>query len=80
MLENEKKYVFKDNFKDRLVVNFYTQYNSEKSEKYVEIMFDMESDILNDYMDDNDLRLVLTTEQYKEFLTKQLKELENYVN
>lgn len=80
MLENEQKYAFKDNFNDKLVTNFYTQSNSEKSEKYVEIMFDMENDILNDYMDDNDLRLVLTAEQYKEFLTKQLKELENYVN
>ena len=78
MITNEVKNVTTDRYGDKIVSKFYTQTGKVTSSKYVEIMFHMKDDTLNDYMDDNDMRLVLSTEEYRQFLTKQLKELNEY--
>ena len=79
MIVNEVKNVTTDRYGDKIVSKFYTQTGKVTSSKYVEIMFHMKDDALNDYMDDNDMRLVLSVEEYKQHLLKQLKELEKYV-
>ena len=78
MITNEIKNVTTDRYGDKIVSKFYTQTGKVTSSKYVELMFHMKDDTLNDYMDDNDMRLVLSAEEYRQFLTKQLKELNEY--
>lgn len=80
MITNEVKNITIDRYGDKIVSKFYTQTGKVTSSKYVEIMFHMKDDVLNDYMDDNDMRLVLSFEEYKQFLLGQLDELNNYDN
>lgn len=78
MITNEIKNIVTDRYGDKIVSNFYTQKGKVTSSKYVELMFHMKDDTLNDYMDDNDMRLVLSTKEYREFLLNQLDELNKY--
>ena len=78
MITNEVKNVTTDRYGDKIVSKFYTQTGKVTSSKYVELMFHMKDDTLNDYMDDNDMRLVLSAEEYKQFLLNQLDELNKY--
>lgn len=80
MIINEQKHLLIDRFNDRMITNFYTQTSKGIESKQVEIMFHMKDPVLNDYMDDNDMRINLTAEQYKQYLIKQLEELDKYVN
>lgn len=78
MIINEVKNIVTDRYGDKIVSKFYTQTGKVTSSKYVEIMFHMKDDALNDYMDDNDMRLVLSAEEYRVFLLNQLDELNKY--
>lgn len=80
MITNEVKNITTDRYGDKIISNFYTQTGKVTSSKYVELMFHMKSDVLNDYMDDNDLRVVMSFEEYHQFLLRQLEELTNYDN
>lgn len=80
MIINEQRYLLIDRFNDRLITNFYTQTSKGIESKHVEIMLHMKDDALNDYMDDNDMTINLTAEEYKQFLLMQLEELNEYTS
>lgn len=80
MITNEVKNVTIDRYGEKILTNYYTQTGKQGADKFVETMFHMKSDVLNDYMDDNDLRVVMSFEEYHQFLLRQLEELTNYDN
>lgn len=79
MIINEQSHEFVDRFNDKLVTNFYTRTSKGIESKCVEILFHMKDDALNDYMDDNDMKINLTVEEYKQFLLQQIRDLHKYM-
>lgn len=79
MIINEQSHAFVDRFNDKLITNFYTQTSKGIESQCVELLFHMEDDTLNDYMDDNDMKINLTVEEYKQFLLSQIRDLHKYM-